>query len=263
MAYRAGIGTRSEWTASLYHLDNHNGINYGLPWLEGGLLPLSPRAYYGAASDYNRGTASHLTLSNLHRFSDGSELKTTLRQGWYTRDQRASTVRFFTNNNPANGPLVAAPTRATFGPATLLNRGAPNKVQNLGTTYAQADYSNNAQWFGLKHQLLAGVDMANERFQNFATSLSAGVVLNKNDPRPTVGNPDDGTSVDETRRLLALQRAFDATGVGAYVQDLVQIAPAWKLLGGLRWDKFSGDFRTPATATVAEVKRTGRCRRRC
>ena len=31
--YRWGIGTADEFSASLYHLDNRNGINYGLPWI--------------------------------------------------------------------------------------------------------------------------------------------------------------------------------------------------------------------------------------
>ena len=31
--YRWGIGTRHEFSAGLYHLQNDNGIHYGLPWL--------------------------------------------------------------------------------------------------------------------------------------------------------------------------------------------------------------------------------------
>jgi catecholate siderophore receptor len=33
-AYRFGIGTANEFSASLYHLDNNNGMNYGLPWIK-------------------------------------------------------------------------------------------------------------------------------------------------------------------------------------------------------------------------------------
>src|SRR5690606_24843664 len=32
-AYRWGIGERDEFQASLYHLDNNNGMNYGMPWI--------------------------------------------------------------------------------------------------------------------------------------------------------------------------------------------------------------------------------------
>ena len=31
-AYRFGIGEQNEFQASIYHLDNNSGMNYGLPW---------------------------------------------------------------------------------------------------------------------------------------------------------------------------------------------------------------------------------------
>ena len=33
-AYRLGIGTADEFLASLYYLNNDNGINYGMPWIK-------------------------------------------------------------------------------------------------------------------------------------------------------------------------------------------------------------------------------------
>ena len=38
--FRWGMGTADEFVASLYYLDNDNGINYGIPWLPGGGDPL-------------------------------------------------------------------------------------------------------------------------------------------------------------------------------------------------------------------------------
>ncbi|MDP1688180.1 TonB-dependent siderophore receptor, partial [Hydrogenophaga sp.] len=60
LAYRWGIGERNEFQASIYNLDNNNGINYGIPFIapyagapntERVLLPLDPKNYYGLASD--------------------------------------------------------------------------------------------------------------------------------------------------------------------------------------------------------------------
>ena len=96
--YAFGIGTRDEFSVSLYHLDNKNGMNYGMPWIRRSagspasdttLLPLDPKAYYGAASDYNAGSASFATLGHIHRFDGDAELKTQLRVGRFERDQRA------------------------------------------------------------------------------------------------------------------------------------------------------------------------------
>ena len=51
--------------------------------------------------------------------------------------------------------------------------------------------------------MLGGVDFAREEFNNYTMTLPAGVVLNKNDPRTTIGTPNDGTWVDESLRSRA------------------------------------------------------------
>ena len=272
---RWGIGTNDEFHLSGYYLRNNNGINYGLPWLRqrgatlvagasvldtsannpGGIIEgLDPKNYYGAASDYNAGGAALATAGHTHRFADGGELKSALRQGRYDRDQRAGTIRFFTNTNPANGAIVLAP--GATGPtyvtdSTLLTRGANNKIQNMNTTYGQSDYSNKFNWFGVKNEVLTGVDVAHEVFRGFAAVVPTGVVLDKNTPRTTIGTPNDGTGfVDESRRIVRQQAGFDAKSLGLYFQDLVQITPSWKLLGGLRWDYFKGSYETFQTSTT-------------
>jgi catecholate siderophore receptor len=252
---RFGIGTDDEFSLAGYYLRNRNGINYGLPWLRrdstqptsasnpAGLIEgLATTAYYGAASDYNAGGAALATAGWTHRFADGGELKSTLRHGRYDRDQRASAIRFF------------APTGAdNLSDATRLNRGTNNKVQDMTTTYAQSDYSRRFGAFGLKHELLAGVDLAHEVFHNDALIVPAGTTLDKNTPRTTIGTPDDGVGVDEAARRKRRAGAFDAKSLGVYAQDLIEFAPHWKLLAGLRWDDFRGDYQTFQTADGGTV----------
>jgi catecholate siderophore receptor len=254
--FRWGIGTNDEFYVSGYYLRNKNGVNYGLPWLRrdstqpvsasnpAGLIKgLDPKNYYGAASDYNAGGAALATFGTTHRFADGGELKSTIRHGRYDRDQRASTIRFFTATGEDN-----------IVDSTLLTRGTNNKVQDMTTTYAQSDYSNKFNWFGLKNEVLTGVDLAHEVFHNYALVVPAGVTLDKNTPRTSIGSPDDGTGwVDESARLKRQSGAFDAKALGVYFQDLVQVAPQWKVLGGLRWDYFKGDYQTFQTANSTTV----------
>ena len=268
---RWGIGTADEFVLAGYYLRNDNGINYGIPWLRlsnptsanpSGLIEsIDPRNYYGAASDYNAGGAAHATLTHTHRFADGGLLKSALRQGRYDRDLRASAIRFRPLNALPNScltPFVAGsttvretsvfPTAANISDATQLCRGVNNKVQDMTTTYAQSDYSNKFNGFGLRHDVLTGVDVAHEVFHNYATVLPAGVTLDKNTPFASIGKPDDGTAVNEAARITRRAGDFDARSLGVYAQDLVQVAPAWKVLAGLRWDHFKGEYRTYATS---------------
>jgi catecholate siderophore receptor len=258
-AYRWGIGEKDEFQVGLYHLNNNNGMNYGLPWirpnssssaLDSTVLPLDPTAYYGAASDYNAGSATHLTASHTHRFSADSELKTQIRKGQYERDQRAGTVRFA---NAASQPGGQAVSLATFGPNTVINRGNNLKIQDMDTLHVQSDFSKKFQALGLKHELLTGFDLATEDKTVYAARTAGaqgGVTINK--PTTTIGTPNDGAWVDESTRVLRVNNQYSSTGWGAYLQDLVQVAPHWKVLGGLRYDSLKGDydqFGNPTNAT--------------
>jgi catecholate siderophore receptor len=266
---RWGIGTADEFSAGLFHLRNDNGIHYGLPWLTPGasggdyLWPTDPRNYYGMASDYVAGGTTQGNFSHIHRFGGASqgELRTALRIARYERDQRASAIRFAAAADQPGGLPV---TSDTFGDDTVLRRsndtGVQAKIMDMQTRYLQSDYSGKFGWWGLQHSVQAGADVAHEEFENFGVATPAGVTLTK--PRTTVGTPDDGASIDESARLRNLTRTFDAKALGVYVQDLVQVAPAWKLLAGLRFDRLEGRYRTltaqgnPATNPCAVAANT-------
>ena len=250
--YRWAIGEKDEFSASIYHLDNNNGMNYGMPWIkptaasaagETTTLPLDPTAYYGMASDYNAGTATTGTLTHQHRFDADSTLSTQVRMGEYTRDQRASTVRL---GNQTIQPGGTAASLATFGPNTVLTRGNQLKIQDLDALYAQSDYQSKFQALGVQHELLAGVDVAREKKTVYGARNAAqgGVVPTK--PTTTVGTPNDGAWVNEASRVLRTTSDYTSSGWGAYVQDLIQVAPHWKVLAGLRYDNLVGDYNCHA-----------------
>ncbi len=173
---------------------------------------------------------------------------------------RASTIRLCqgtTNPNTgvytpnANCPTTVNANLGNFGPASVLNRGTQLKIQNLQTVYAQSDYINTFNWGGLRHEVLAGVDYALEQKQVYAQLSAAQGGYNPTKPPTTAGTPDDGAWINESARVLRLASEYKAQGIGVYAQDLVQVAPAWKVLGGLRYDYLAGDYDTfsiPANA---------------
>ena len=248
-SFRWGIGTRHEFLVSLYHLQNDNGINYGLPWLNGKMLPVDPGSYYGALSDASAGSASMTTLGYTRRFADRSEWKTALRVGRYERDQRASTIRFAP---AAAQPGGVAVTEATFGPNTVLRRAGGDrtvaKIQDLDAITLQSDYDTKFQAWGLKHSVQTGVDFTKDAFIGFAAANPASGALLKPDVK--VSQNRGSGAVDESLRIISKNRDFNSEALGVYAQDLVQLSPTWKLLAGLRWDRFSGKYRTYSTASA-------------
>lgn len=246
-AYRWGIGSADEFLVSLYDLKNNNGINYGMPWIKPTASAptsastvndkLDPSAYFGLASDYNYGVAQTQTVSHIHRFGGETELRTTIRRAHYERDQRSGVIRFAA---AAQQPGAAAVGLDNFGPNTVLTRGNQNKIQNMDALYGQSDLSTKFNALGVKHEVLAGIDFAREGKEVFGIPTTPAVTK----PTTKAGTPNDGASINEGARILRTNNVFQAQNLGFYAQDLVQIAPTWKLLGGLRYDSMMGDFRT-------------------
>jgi catecholate siderophore receptor len=265
-AYRWGMGERDEFTVSVFHLDNDNGMNYGMPWIrptatsgvaETTLLPVDPSAYYGMASDKNRGEATTVGFGHVHRFSATSTLTTKIRLGDFDRDQRASTVRLCTRTVNATTGVVTNPqclasnSLANFGNATILTRGTQLKIQNVRNLYAQTDYTGRFDALGVQHEVMAGADVAIEKKKVYAqlTAAQGGVVPTK--ATTTVGAENDGATVDESLRKLRLGNEYVSRGLGFYAQDLVQVAPMWKVLAGTRYDRLVGEYDAYAIPTAA------------
>ena len=195
------------------------------------------------ASDYNAGTASTGTLTHQHRFDADTTLKTHIRKGEYTRDQRAGTVR-----------LAAGTALSNFGGASVISRGTQLKIQDMDTLYAQSDYQTKFKAWGVQHELLAGMDIAREKKLVDADSpnltaaqraaLYAATGLTK--PATTVGANGGDSSIDEATRVLFKTSDYESNGFGMYMQDLIQVAPHWKVLAGLRFDKLSGNYNSTA-----------------
>ena len=242
-SYRFGIGTADDFTVSAFYLNVNNVPQNTFRWLNSGpgtqgkVAPLDPSAFYGTESDFQKGKAQYGTVIHTHTFDDEGTLTTRLRSGVYDRSQWQTTAGV--------GPAPAAnPTLATFSNInddTVLTRNAPApRKDRYVDTYFQSDYANTYSLFGLRNDVLAGIDLAKEqarRQQNngFLNPLSAR-------PNVRVGQKDNG-AILPTSPLFRDSSAYENRAEGAYVQDLINVTPWLKLVGGVRYDHFTGDFK--------------------
>jgi catecholate siderophore receptor len=223
--YRFGIGTANEFEISYYHLHYNDKPDWGFQWLNSRPAPAPTNKYwYGLDSDFQNDKADALTLSHTHRWADGSSLKTTLRDGYYSRAMWATQSSF-----------AAGTTVSNLNDNTVVNRRTNAKAGEEHHTFLQTDYLTSTDWFGRKNSLLIGGEYAVE---NSSRSIYPSLLSAK--PLTTAGNPSStGISGDLTERVAT---KFQATTLGLYMQDTIELAPYWKLVGGLRLDKFQGDF---------------------
>ncbi|MEO7953942.1 MAG: TonB-dependent siderophore receptor [Polaromonas sp.] len=223
--YRYGIGTANEFAISYYHLHYNDKPDWGFQWFNKGPAPSPTNKYwYGLDSDFQNDKADAVTLSHIHRWADGSSLKTSLRDGYYSRAMWATQSSFATGTTAAN-----------LNDNTIVNRRTNAKSGKEHHTFLQTDYLTTTQWFGRKNSLLVGGEYAVE---NSSRSIYPFITAAK--PATTVGNP---SSAGITSNLIdRVATNFKATTLGLYAQDTIDLTPHWKLVGGLRLDNFRGDY---------------------
>ncbi|MEJ7137861.1 TonB-dependent receptor [Amphibiibacter pelophylacis] len=235
--FRWGIGARDEFSVGATLLQTHSRPQYNLPWfIVDNVIQtaFSGNRYYGLAGDHNDSSAYTLNLGHIHRFDAGGELNTRLRYGHYRRDLLASVIRF---GPAASQPGGVAASPDTLGPDTVLTRSPKGRVSASKTLQLQSDFSQTFQLLGREHSLLAGLDYYREdarRNNNYTRGATAS-------PATTVGTPNDGAVVPDTRVPL-VYNTFGASNLGLYVQDLLTVAPQFKLLAGARVDHFKANY---------------------
>ena len=223
--YRWGIGTADEFQVSYSHLHYNDRPDWGFAWLNDRPAP-SPtnKFWYGLDSDFQNDKADALTLSHTHRWADGSSLKTALRDGYYSRAMWATQSSF------APGTTIF-----NLNPNTVVTRRTNAKSGEEHHSFFQTDYITSAQWFGLKNSILVGGEYAVE---NSSRSTYPNIAATK--APTTVGHPNSaGLSSNLVDRFAT---RFKATTLGLYVQDTIELTPHWKLVGGLRVDRFAGEY---------------------
>lgn len=239
--YRWGIGQRDEFSVGLYHLETDGTPLYNHPWFltdDNEIIPSLPAGnYYGLASDYLRTETSYLNFSHKHRFSADSELKTTVRHGQYERDLWASVVRF------ANGTTID-----NINDAAVITRTPKGRIGYSDLTQVQSDFTNKFELLGKQHALIAGVDLSIEDAQrnNSYAGTSSGLTT-------TVGTPNDG-DVSTVVRADPILNTFKTTNMGLYAQDTVALTDTFKLMGGLRYDRFKSTYVTNACDPVQTLE---------
>jgi catecholate siderophore receptor len=229
--YRWGIGEQNEFSVGLYHLETDGRTSNNHPWFlsEGNAgtiqATLPAKNYYGLDSDYLKTQSTFITVSHIHRFDRKSELKTTVRHGEYERDLVTSVIRFASGTTPSN-----------LSDNTVVTRAPKGRIGISELTQVQSDLTNEFEAFGKKHALIAGVDLSHEKAKR-----------NQNWPEPssglttTVGTPDNGDR-NPNQRQPALLNDFTTKNIGVYAQDTVHLTAKIKVVGGLRYDRFEGQY---------------------
>jgi catecholate siderophore receptor len=229
-------GGRAMVTLDYEHQDDRRTADRGIPSRNGRPYETSPGQFFGNATQ-SEAHAYFDTLAGVfdYEFGGGWQLRNTLR---YTRYDK-----YYQNVFP--GSAVNAAGNLTI--SAYNNRNERDNVFN------QTDFTRTFSAGGMQHTVLAGIELGHQVSDNLRNTGFFGnatsVTVAATDPfAVATAFRQNGTDANNTVK---------ADVAAAYVQDLIEFAPGWKLLAGLRFDHFRTRFDDKRSLTPAvDLSRT-------
>ncbi|MDR6213312.1 TonB-dependent siderophore receptor [Paracidovorax wautersii] len=192
--------------------------DFGIPAYRGRPVDVNPRTYFGSANardaDTSESTVGSFTATFNHRFSDTLRVRNALRYYHYELDRQ--------NTLPAGTTNEAAGTVA-------LTRSGVDRFEH--GVFNQTELIQNLRTGSVEHELLYGLELGQQNKD--ALSYTGGTLATVNlwNPVLPVAPLNGGGAVSASALNRYTTRAL-------YVQDQVTLSPQWKVLAGLRYDRF-------------------------
>lgn len=215
-------------------LEDRRVTDFGIPAYRGRPVAVDPSTYYGAANardaDYTQTRVYSGTATVNHRFNDQWSIRNATRYYHYSLDR--------------NNTLVGSVNESTLR-ASLTHS---NVYREEHGWFNQSDLTQKAEFFGMKHELLYGVEVGqqNKDLVNYSRANVASVDL-FNPVLPVLPRLVGGTPA--TSNLGVFKTLV------LYTQDMIQFSEQWKALLGVRYDRFEQETiqRLPGQPNLART----------
>jgi catecholate siderophore receptor len=238
-----GLGSATRVTVNLFHQQDDNVPEYGLPYFAayGGLLPGVDRESYFGYSNMDKQEIEITSLTGVleHDFSDNVSLRSLAR---VQRVEQFTLVNptqgawcLDSGTNPANGNACASP--GSYQPSGP--RGTTRDTRN-GLAISQTDVTARFATSGVEHALVAGISLASETYdldngnsqRNPDGTAASYPLMDLHDPDHVYTGPMTYIRAGKTRGELSNK--------ALYLFDTLKFGPKWELSLGARYENNEG-----------------------
>jgi catecholate siderophore receptor len=259
---RAGIGTPTEITLSAMVAHNHDMPDYGIAPLNGAPAPLKYSNFYGLTDDRTVQDVQVVSAKVEHKFNSNLTLRNQTGYNHYSIDAQetgATRTGTFVNNlftpltTAATGNQTDLPLSSLFVQLTSHDRKiTDDSIDNQTDLIAKFDTGQ------VRNTLLAGMEIGRDTYGNQAYTRvdptingTAGLAV------VALENPAYRAASANTVRTSGNNAQANADTLAFYANDTAELNRQWKLVGGVRWDRFNATVansinsdNTPGNTTV-------------
>ena len=212
---------RTALTFSYERIHDDRTADRGFPSQNGRPFDADPSTFFGNAGQSNSlQTTDNFSAVLDHDLGNGWQLKNTFRMAYYDK--------FYQNVYPGSAVSAA-------GGMTLSAYNNQNWRTNV---FNQTDLTKRFNAGGVEHTLLVGAETGHQNSTNKRNTgffgAATGITVSASNPFATATRFAPNTT-DADNNVKA--------DVGAlYVQDQIALSKEWKVIAGLRYDRFSVNF---------------------
>jgi catecholate siderophore receptor len=229
---RFGIGTPTEITLSALIQHNYDMPDYGVQSLNGRPFAPSKRTFYGLTDDRTIQDVQTVTARVEHRFSDDLSLINQTQFSHSRTDARETAPGRVLTGPVAGSPALKNGNYTTLPPEDLyVQLASHDRVVEQSSTYNDTMVRYRFNTGPIGHDVIAGTTIGYETYANQASSRGNLPIVSMLDPAYT-GTPSNVTVTPGNHAESG------ATSLAAYLNDTVSLGPHWKVIGGVRWDRF-------------------------
>ena len=246
------IGQPTEITLSALLQHNNDMPDYGVQSLNGRPVTASPNTYYGLASDQTNQDIAMFNSVIKHTFDDVFVVRNQTQLNRYTTDAQESAAHALSTSNTLAG-LITPPAFGNYNPANLWVELQSHDRNIVDTSIDnQTDLIARFNTGSIRHELITGAEIGYDTYTNQSmtrtgTGLPAGYI-----GFVSLQNPSDIAPASVTTAMGNLAQST-ANTVGLYINDTLSLTEQWKLISGIRWDRFDAHINNsislPSQAT--------------
>ncbi|AOK56920.1 TonB-dependent receptor [Burkholderia stagnalis] len=239
---RFGIGTPTEVTLSALIQHNYDMPDYGVLALNGHPAPVSKHTFYGLTDDRTIQDLQTVTARIDHKINDSLKISNRTQFSHSMTDARETapgsvlTGPLASSTALANGNYTSLPPSALYVKLVSHDRVIQNHAI-YNDTMVQYHFDAGS----VKHDIVAGVEFGHDSYTNQAYTRS-------NLPIVSLVDPAYLSSTSNAKQTAGNHAESGATTLAGYVNDTVSIGKEWKVVGGLRWDRFQAHIGNTVSA---------------
>ncbi|MEQ1813663.1 MAG: TonB-dependent siderophore receptor [Candidatus Nitrotoga sp.] len=231
---RFGIGMPTEVTISALIQRNNDLPDYGFPFVTtNGVgtvrkpVDAPTNRFYGYTDDHFDQSINVIGATVRHKISPTTTLRNQTQYSQYAVDASPSP--------PGTVTRIGGGVPSRSDPLSQLLSSREDRDRHLGdkSLFNQTDLIAKIQAGSVLHTLTTGLEVGRDEYHEDRFIWNT-TTANRN---INLGNPVNGTR----QGVRALSRTIEtsANTLAAYTNDQIDLNKQWKLVGGLRWDRFS------------------------